>query len=194
MFGSRPIAAGSATTAGIAENASATSTTTTGSTLLNTGTTDSNATLTQFNGTSTFTGYPYSSVTVPTTPSVNTAPTFTGYPPAAGVSIPSTTPYTGRYTGYPTSPSTVPSSGNSYAPNSYGAPYGTVQYGTQPNLNSTSGINTAPVTSTSPQSGYPAGVSSGTTEVQTPIVPYSVPNSAPGRYIGNGEINTFANP
>lgn len=194
MFGSRPIAAGSATTAGIAENASATSTTTTGSTLLNTGTTDSNATLTQFNGASTFTGYPYSSVTVPTTPSVNTAPTFTGYPPAAGVSIPSTTPYTGRYTGYPTSPSTVPSSGNSYAPNSYGAPYGTVQYGTQPNLNSTSGINTAPVTSTSPQSGYPAGVSSGTTEVQTPIVPYSVPNSAPGRYIGNGEINTFANP
>lgn len=192
MFESRPIAADSATNTGTAENTSATSATA-GSTLLNTSSTAPNATLTQFNGASTFTGYPYSSVTVPT-PSVNTAPTFTGYPPAAGVNIPSTTPYTGGYTGYPSSASVAPSAGNSYTPNAYSAPYGTVQYGTQPNLNPASGINTAPVTSTSPQSGYPAGVSSGTTEVQTPIVPYSVPNSAPGRYIGNGEINTFANP
>ncbi|TAF52586.1 MAG: hypothetical protein EAZ61_07645 [Oscillatoriales cyanobacterium] len=193
LLGLRPIADGSATNAGVA-NTDTTSGTPPVSTLSNTGSTAPSATLTQFNGNQTFTGYPYPSIAVPSSPSVNTAPTFTGYPPATGVSSPASTPYTGGYTGYPASPSVAPNYSNTYAPSTYNsAPYGNVQYGTQPNLNPATGVNTVPVTSGSPQGGYPSGAVS-ETEVQTPIVPYSVPNSTPGRYIGNGEINTFGNP
>jgi hypothetical protein len=163
-------------------------------TLLNTSDAESQASLAQVSSGNTFTGYPYSSVTVPSVTGFSNAPTFTGYPSSAGASVPATTPYTGGYTGYPTSPYVAPNVGSSYAPNSYGAsPYGNIQYGTQPNLNTPTGINTAQPTNVSPQTGYATGVPNGA-QVEAPVAPYSIPHSAPGRYIGNGEINTFANP
>ncbi|NJN60700.1 MAG: hypothetical protein HC795_03420 [Coleofasciculaceae cyanobacterium RL_1_1] len=165
-----------------------------GTTLLNTSETEPQASLTQINSSGTFTGYPYPNVTVPNTTGFSSAPTFTGYPSSAGANVPATTPYTGGYTGYPTSPYVAPNVGSPYAPNSYGtSPYGNIQYGTQPNLNTTTGINTAQPTNVSPQNGYAIGVPNGA-QVEAPAAPYSVPRSAPGRYIGNGEINTFANP
>lgn len=156
------------------------------------------AALAQFNSSSpSFTGYPYGSATVPNATGVTSAPIFTGYPASSVISAPAATPYTSGYTGYATSPyvAPAPSTGTS-APNSYGSPstsYGSVQYGSQPTtLNTPTGMNTTPIGG-SPQTGYPIGTPSSTT-VQPPAATYSVPRSAPGRYIGNGEINTFANP
>ncbi len=199
LFGARTIAEGSPGNTGITGGSTPTSAVSSfrspqGSTLLNTSDAEPSASLTQFNSSATFTGYPYSNATVPSVTGFSNTPTFTGYPSSAGVNVPATTPYTGGYTGYPTSPYVAPNVGNSYAPNSYGtSPYGNIQYGTQPNLNTTTGVNAAPATSGSPQNGYATGVPNGA-QVEAPAAPYSIPRSAPGRYIGNGEINTFANP
>jgi hypothetical protein len=161
------------------------------STLLNTNEAEPTASLAQFSSGGTFTGYPAANVTVPSVTGFSNTPAFTGYP-TGGANVPTTTS-TGGFTGYPTSPYVAPNFGASYAPSQYDSSYGNVQYGTQPNLNTTTGVNSAPVTSGSPQNGYATGVTNGA-EVTAPAAAYSIPRSAPGRYIGNGEINTFANP
>jgi len=134
-----------------------------------------------------FTGYPYA-----TSPVVNpNVPTYTGYPssyaaPSAGYSAPVTSPTS--YTGYPYSSgasyggSSVPSSN---VPN--------VGQGSAPAMPNSGYVNNSP--NTAAQSGYPNGGAAPQVEVQNPPAPaYSVPGSTPGTYIGNGEINTFANP
>jgi len=153
--------------------------------------------LTQLNGSRpSFTGYAYGGSTAPSATGLTTAPVFTGYPTSSAVSVPAT-PYTGGYTGYATSPYVAPSAGTS-APNTYNSPYssntpyGNVQYGSQPSaLTTPTGMNAAPIGS--PQTGYAIGTPS-STAIESPATTYSVPRSTPGRYIGNGEINTFADP
>jgi len=139
---------------------------------------------------STFTGYPYSgAVSAPAT-NPNLAPSFTGYPPVTGSTVSPTNGYTG-YTGYPSAGSMPsPSYGaGAGSPQPSGSQVGQPQY-TAPSFNN------APNGSTMPNSGVTEaqGVSADGATVNSPTTPYSIPRSAPGRYIGNGEINTFANP
>jgi hypothetical protein len=87
-------------------------------------------------------------------------------------------------------PSAYPSG---YAVSPYGVPLGTVTPYSTPQL--------PPTLSTSPYSraGYGAGVPLPTFNAPAPTVipqpvPFSIPRTPPGRYIGGGEINTFSNP
>lgn len=100
------------------------------------------------------------------------APGTTGYTVPPAFRTPANTP------GYPNStypnstsitPQTAPALPNQAIPNSYGR---------TPGYSSTAPNFSAP-TYTSPQSAQPA---------------FSVPRTAPGQYIGGGEINTFSNP
>jgi hypothetical protein len=197
--GSGSMASGNVVNTGTASNGFSRSSQT--STLLNRET-EPAVSLAQFSGSSAgFTGYPYAGGTAPSTTGFSGTPVFTGYPASSAVSVPATTPYTSGYTGYATSPYTSPyvaPPAGAYAPSSSNSPYsntqyGNVQYGSQPStLSAPSGINSAPVGG-SPQTGYAIGVPNGAV-VENPAATYSVPRSVPGQYIGNGEINTFANP
>ncbi len=91
-----------------------------------------------------------------------------------------------------------PNSGYSSAPYSTGFPVGTVTpgYSTLPQLQVP--IQTLPVTPygrTPGYSGVPLPTFNPPAATVTPQpVPFSIPRTPPGRYIGGGEINTFSNP
>lgn len=137
-----------------------------------------------------FTGYPYNpnNVATPTTPN---APSPTNTPSNAGTANTGSV-FDPLTSGNPTNGYRRPT----YIPNANVNPYGNMPNNTLGNTNNApTGLSGYPTTNSpgmTPQQGTTGDLQNPQMQQQSP--PFSVPRTPPGRAIGNGEINTFANP